>query len=113
MSVIKENMSFSGFGSIDAQKREIEPGGLLNAKGFSKNELLCALTRREENRHSIDEKCAREPVHNRGKHLVEVRLRAQLAAELHQGLPIVIAGAVEQPVHSLLNPFSQWISQKG
>src|ERR1019366_7042481 len=61
---------------------------------------------------AVDQERAREAVHQRRKHLVEIGLRTQLTPELDQRAPVIVARAIEKYVQLLLNPLPYRIEQE-
>jgi hypothetical protein len=109
--VLEEDMPGGVFDSRLRQERQIEPGDVRDAerlRQFKARRVAVA----EENRDAIHQQRARQPVHQRGQHLVEIGLRTQLASELDQRAPVVVACAVEELVELFLNPFPYRIEQQ-
>ena len=53
-----------------------------------------------------------EAIHDGTKHLVQIRLRIQFAAELNESFSIVVAGAIKELIDALLNPFANRVEQQ-
>ena len=78
---------------------------------FASSELR-RLAGGEENRHAIDQQGARQAIDHRTQHPVEIGFRAELASKFDQRLAIVVAGAIEELVNPLLDPFAYRIEQQ-
>ncbi len=51
---------------------------------------------RQEKRHMLDGQRVQQPVRHRAQHLVQIRFRSQLARELDQRAPVVVAILIEE-----------------
>ena len=66
---------------------------------------------RHKDRHAIDQKRARKLVDNCSEHFVEIGFSVELSPKFDQCVAVVVASAVEEPVDSSLNPFSNGIKK--
>ncbi len=111
VSVFEEDMPDSVFDARFREERQVETsdvGDPERLRQFKARRVAVA----EENRDSIHQQRAGQPVHQRGKHFVEVGLRTQLASELDQRAPVVVACPVEKLVKLFLDPFPYRIKQQ-
>ncbi len=97
---------------LHVQEVEIEPAGVGDAVRLGQRELLRLLGIGQEDRQAIDQQSARQPVDDRGEHLVEIGFGVQVAAKLDQRLAIVITLAIEELVEILLHPVLEGIEQQ-
>ena len=61
---------------------------------------------------AVDHQRPRQPVDDRGQHLVQIGFRVQIAAKLGQRLPVVITFAIEKLVQVILHPVLKGIEQQ-
>src|SRR4029077_10485099 len=66
-----------------------------------------------KNRQPVDEQRLGDAVHDRAEHGIEAHFVRQRAPEFNQRAAIVEAVAVEKAVEAPLNPFAEWLEQKG
>ena len=109
--VLQEKMSRLGLRPGGAEEVQIQSAGLGHAERLGQNELW-RLAGGEENRHAIDQQGARQAIDHRTQHLVEIGFRAELASKFDQRLAVVVAGAIEELVDPLLDPFAYRIEQQ-
>ena len=109
--VLEEDMSDGVLDARLCQKRQIETGDVGDAKRLRQFKARRVAVG-EEDGNSIYQQRARQPVHQRRQHLVEIGLRTQLASEFNQCAPVVVARPEEILVQLLLDPFSHRIEQQ-
>ena len=109
--VLQEQMSGFGLRPGRAEEVQVQAAGLGHAERLGQHKLR-RLAGGEKNRHAIHQQGARQAVHHRTQHHVEIGFRTQLAAKFDQRLAIVVAGAVEELVNPLLDPFAYRIKQQ-
>ena len=112
VGVVEEQVPSLPLRPLDVQEVEVEPAGVGNAVRLGQRELLRLLGIGEEDGQPVDQQSARQAVDDRGEHLVEIGLRVQVAAELDQRLPVVVALAIEELVQIILHPVLERIEQQ-
>ncbi len=101
--------SVSGRGS--AQEIQIEAAGLGHAEGRGQKELG-RVAHRQENGHAIHQQRPRQAIDHRTQHPVQIGFRAQLAPKFDQRLAVVVAGAIEELIDTLLDPFAHRVKEQ-
>ncbi len=79
------------------------PAQQLCRQTVSRHQPVAAMPIGEKDGHPRHQQRLRQPVHDRAEQPAQIGLRAQAAAEGDQGLPIVVALMVEDPVDPVLN----------
>ena len=105
MRVLEEDVS-AGVRLIEIQKTEFRAafrGEELCRQAVAGHQSIAAIERREEDGDACHQQRLRQPVHDGMEQSVQIGLRTQAAAEGDQGLAIVVALAVEDPVDPVLN----------
>ena len=112
VGVVEEQVAQFPLWPLDVQEVEVEAAGVRNTVRLRQRELLRLLRIGEEDRQPIHQQSARQAVHDRGQHLVEIGFRVQVAAELGQRFPVIVAFAVEKFVQVILYPVFERIEQQ-
>ena len=86
-----------------AQSRMAFPAQQLCRQTVGRHQPVAPVAIGEKDGHARHQQRLRQPVHDRAEQPVQIRLRAQAAAEGDQGLAVVVALMVEDPVDPVLN----------
>ena len=106
-------------GGVEVQETEgqglfpLEGGAGLRRQAVFCGQRKPAAIPRQENAHPRDSQCARQALHDRCQQVGQIGLRAQASAELDQRLAIVVAMAVEHPIHPVLDASLQGLECGG
>jgi hypothetical protein len=68
---------------------------------------------RQEHGHVPDREGLQQALADRIEHGIQIGFRVQLAGELHQRAPVIVAVAIEVLVQPLLNPVADGLEQEG
>src|SRR5437867_2442794 len=107
MSVVKEEVTSLHLRSRCAEEAEIESAGLCNAERLGENKLRWrGIAAGKKDRHSVNQKRARQTIHDRGQHFIQIGLSIQITSEFDEGSAKVIARPVEEAIDAVLNPLA-------
>src|SRR5712691_6785725 len=73
---------------------------------------VCSSDLRKKDCHMLYQQSSAEAIHDGTKHLVQIRLRIQFAAELNESFSVVVAGAIKELIDTFLNPFANRVEQQ-
>jgi hypothetical protein len=96
-----------------AQRQTVLRGHRLGGQSMRRRQPQSAGFRGQEHRHPRHQQRTRQPLDDGVQQGPQIGLRTEAAAEFHQRLAVVVAMAVEGPVHPTLNPALQRVEDRG
>ena len=113
---LKEKVGFRELPIEEAEIQALVAGRgqpWIRAHGLLEPELRRAVVLfRQEERQVLDAQGLAQALPDRRQHPVEVGFGTELAGELHQGPPVIVAVAIEIAVEPLLNPVADGLEQE-
>ncbi len=103
-------------GANSAQSNTARSDPVLRGLGFGLQTMRCgqaqaALLLGQKDSHARHQQCVGQLLDDRFEQGIQIGLRAEPAAKLHQSLAVVVTMAVKSPVDPALNPAFEWFKE--